>query len=56
VRLRVNVVNIVFIIHAEGAGLSQDRKTGILYKARPGRLEVNMLSVPVEVKGFKKGQ
>jgi hypothetical protein len=46
----------VFITHTGGAGEYQDRETGILYNARPGRLEVKMLSVPVEGKGFKKGQ
>jgi hypothetical protein len=56
VRLSVNIVNIVFIIHNGGAGEYQDRETGILFKARPGRLEINMLSVPVEGKGFKKGR
>jgi hypothetical protein len=46
----------VFITHTGGAGEYQDRETGILFKALPGRLEINMLSVPVEGKGFKKGQ
>ena len=54
VRVRVNIVNIALIIHAGGAGLSQDRETEILYKARLGRLALYLLSVPVEVKGFKK--
>jgi len=31
-------------------------ETGIIYKARPGRLEINMLSVPVEGEGFKKSR
>jgi hypothetical protein len=54
VRVRVNIVNIALIIHAGGTGLSQDRKTEIFYKARPGRLALYLLSVPVEVKGLKK--
>jgi hypothetical protein len=54
VREPVNIVNIAFIIHTEGTGVSQDRETGILYKARQGRLGLYMLSVPVEEKGFKK--
>jgi len=54
VRAYVNNVNIAFIILAEGAGVSQDRKTEIFVKALPGRLTRNMLSVPVEGKGFIK--
>jgi hypothetical protein len=56
VRVRVNIVNIALIIHAGEAGLSQDRETEIFYKARLGRLALYLLSVPVEVKGFKKDQ
>jgi len=54
VQLPVNVVNIAFIIHAGGTGVYQNRKTGFFLKARTGRLALYMLSVPVEVKGFKK--
>ena len=56
-RLYVNVVNIMVIIHAGGAEVYQETgETGIFYKARPGRLALYMLSVPVEGKGFKKDQ
>ena len=56
-RLYVNVVNIMVIIHAGGAEVYQETgETGILYKARPGRLALYILSVPVEGKGFKKDQ
>jgi hypothetical protein len=45
------------IIHAGGAEVYQETgETGILYKARPGRLALYILSVPVEGKGFKKDQ
>ena len=55
VRLYVNVVNIMVIIHAGGAEVYQETgETGIFYKARPGRLALYILSVPVEGKGFKK--
>jgi len=54
VRTIVNNVNIPFIILAGGAGGSKDRETEFSKKSRPGRLAFNMLSVPVEGKGFIK--
>jgi len=54
VRATVNSVNIGFIILAGGAGVSHDRETEFSKKSRPGRLALNMLSVPVEGKGFIK--
>jgi hypothetical protein len=44
----------VVIIQTAGAGLSQNRETEVFKKARPGRLTLYTLSVPVEEKGFIK--